>query len=132
MSPAAELSWSQDLAFNFIGVLGEDPHVDLAIVDEDDVTDIDIVHEVLVIDIHGAEFLAFFAANRKRESLAWLQVKGDWQVTGADGWALGIHHDADRDSPLLGGGTHVLHHLANPIVRRMGHVESSDVQTGLD
>ena len=72
-------------------------------------------------------FFAALAANRERELLSGLQIKGSGQVAGANGRSLGVHQDADVPAAFGGGGTHIADHAPDPIVRGVRHVETGDV-----
>lgn len=70
VAAAAEGAACKDFALDFVGVLGEDLHFDFPIIDQDGVADGNVVNEVVVINVHGVEFLAGIAANGKPEFLA--------------------------------------------------------------
>ena len=112
--------------------LAEHLHFDGAVVDEHDVADVDVVDEVGVVDVHGAFLLAAFAADGEGEFLAGLEVERHAEVAGADGRALRVHHDADELTARGGGGADVLDDAADPVVRRVRHVEAEDVHAGLE
>jgi len=106
--------------------------VDFAVVDEDDVADVDIIDEVFVIDVDGMFFLAAFAADGEGKMLAWAEVEGDGEVAGADGGALGIHKDGDGEVCGFGGAADILGDALDSGVGGVGHIEAKDIDAGLD
>src|ERR1051326_7184795 len=131
VAAAAELAFGQDLALDLVAVLGEDFHLERAVVNEHNVADADVVDEILVVHVHGAFLLAAFAAHGERELLSGPHFQGQRPLAGADGRALGVHQNADKSLAGLGGGTDVTHDASDPIVLRVRHVEPEDVDAGV-
>src|SRR3954471_1644637 len=132
MAAAAELAFGEDLALDLVAVFFEHLHLDSAIVDQNDVAEIDVVDEVLVIDVNRTYLLAAFAANRERELLARLEVKRHAKFTGANRRPLGIHHNADEPLPAGRGFADILYHAPGPIMRRVRHVQAENIHAGID
>ena len=132
MAAAAERAFGEDLAFDFIALLGEDLHLQRAVVEQNDVADVDVFDEILVVHVHGMLFLAPLAPDGEREFLAGLEVERGGQVAGADGRALRVHHDADRTVALFGSGADVADDAMDPVMRRVRHVEAKHVHARVD
>ena len=113
-------------------LLGEDFHLENAVVHEHGVAFVDIVDELAVIDINRVNLLALRAAHGESELFAGLEMERDGQVAGADSGALGVHENADAPIPRGGGGADVMHDAARPIVRRVRHVEAENIQARVD
>ena len=77
MTPAAQLTLGQNFAIHLLAALRQHLHLNGAIINEHDISDIDVVDKVLVIYIHRPFFLAPFAPHRQRELLARLQIERD-------------------------------------------------------
>ena len=130
MAPGTELSRSEHLAADAAVHLGENLEMDDAVVDEDDVPDIDVVDEAVVVDVHRVELLAADAAHGELHDVADLQVELHGKVAGADGGPLGVHQDADGEGELVGDFTDGGDDLADPVVVGVAHVEQVDVRAG--
>ena len=131
MPAAAQGALGQYLAFDLVAVLGEHLHLDRAVVNQDHVSDIDVIDKIGVIHVHGMFLLTLLAADRERELLAGLEIHGHADIAGADGGALGIHEDAGMALAFGGLGADVRIDAAHPVVRGVGHVQAEDVHTGV-
>ena len=127
VAAAAELAFGENFAFHLVAVLGEDFHLDRAVVNQHHVADADVVDEIFVIHVHGMLLQVAFAAHGEREFLAGLQIQRHADVAGADGRALRVHHDAGELCARGGGGADVRDDAAHPVVRRVRHVEPENV-----
>lgn len=132
VAAAAESAAGEDFAFDFVGMLGEDFHFNFAVVDEDGVTNGNVVDEVVVIDIDGVEFLAGFAANGEPELLARVEVESGFEVTSADGGPLCVHKNAGVLAEIGGGSTNGFDDGAGPVMSAVGHVEAEDIDASGD
>src|SRR5208282_1208852 len=131
VAAAAQFAGRENFTLDLVAVLGEHLHFDGAVVNEHHVADVDVVDKIGVVHVHGAFLLAAFAADGEGEFLAGLQIERHADVAGADGRTLGVHHDADVDPARGGRGADVLDQAADPIMRRVGHVEAEDVYAGV-
>jgi hypothetical protein len=127
VASASQGAGGQNFALDFVGVFGQDFHVDFPVVDQDHVIDIDVIDEILVIDVHGMLFLALFTTNGEGEGLAGFEVERYGQVAGTDGGPLGIHENAGGDVEVFGSGSDMGHDLADPGMRGVGHVQTKNV-----
>jgi hypothetical protein len=132
MTPGAENAFGQDLTPNVVVVLGQDFHVDDAVINEHDVSNRNVIDETLVVDIDRMHILTAFAAHGEVEDIAWFKIELCGQVAGADGRALGVEQDTRDDTEFGGNGADILHHGAHPIVRRVAHVEAEDIGASHD
>src|SRR5581483_10615958 len=130
VTAAAELAVGEDFAFDLVAMLGVDLHLNGAVVNQDGVALADVVDEIGVVHVHGIFLLALRAADGEGKFLAGLEIERHRKVAGADGRALGIHENADHFVP--GGGANVPHDAAGPVVWRVGHVETENVDAGID
>ncbi len=107
-----------------------------AAIHEDDVADLDVVDQILVVDVDGADFLAALAcpagAHGEIENLARLQLDGRSDVAGANLRALDVHHDRHVAADAAADLAHALDDRAGPIVLGVRHVEADHVGTGAD
>ena len=75
VTAAAKCAFGEDLAFDFIALLGQDLHLKRAVVEQNDVTDVDVFDEILVVHIHRVLLFAPLPAHGQGESLARLQIE---------------------------------------------------------
>src|ERR1041384_5049195 len=73
MTAAAESAFGEHFALNLVTLLGEDLHLNRAIVEQHHVVNVDILDEILVVHIHRMQFLAPFAADSEGELLPGLR-----------------------------------------------------------
>ncbi len=132
MAPAAERAGGEHFALDLVAGLGEDLHLNRAVVHQHDVIHVDVVDKILVIHVHRMLLQIALAADGEGEFLAGLQIERHTEVAGADRRPLRVHHDADELPACRGGGADVFDHAAHPIVRRVRHVEAEDVDPGVD
>src|SRR5207249_601344 len=64
------------------------------VVHEDGVAFLDVLDEVGIVNVYRFLFFAVGALDGELEHVPGLQVQRQWQVAGADGGALRVHHDA--------------------------------------
>ena len=132
MAAAAQPALRQHLAFDLIAALGQYFHLQRAVIDQHDVARVDVVDEILVIDIYRTLLFAPFAADRKRELLARLQVERHRQLAGANGGTLRVHHDPDEPLARRRSRADCRHHALHPLVRGVRHVQPEEVYSGVD
>ncbi len=105
MASGTENALGEDLTPDAVVVLGQDFHVDDAVINEHDVSNRNIVNETLVVDIDRMHVFALLAAHGEIENIAWLKIELRLQVAGANGGALGVEEDARDDAELRGDGS---------------------------
>ena len=130
MSSAAELSRRQHFTLNLVAKLLQHAHVDRPVVHEHDVALADVVDEILVVHVHRVHLLARLAAHREREFFTRLQIQLARQIARADRRPLSVEQDADKLPLLLRGGADLRHDAADPVMRRVRHVQPRDIHAG--
>ena len=91
----AEHALGQHLALHAVFLLGQDFHVDVPVVHHDDVPVVNVVDQTVIVHVHRVVLLAFGSADGEFHHIPRVQIQIGGHVAGADGGALGIHHDGD-------------------------------------
>src|SRR5207247_10413331 len=108
MPSAAQLALGENFAIYLLAALREHLHLNGAIINEHDISDIGVVNKILVIHIHRAFFLAPFAAQGQRKLLARLQIEREEKLSGANGWIMGLPYSTVDHLMLASDGADVL------------------------
>ena len=98
VAPRTKNTLGEDLTPDAVVVLGQNFHVDDAVIDEHDISNGNVIDEPFIVDVDGMHILALRAANREFEDVARLKIEVCLQVPGADSRTLGIEQDASDDA----------------------------------
>ena len=132
VTPRPEHAACEHLAADAVVLFAQDFHVDVAVVHEDDIALGNVVDEPIVVNVHRIVLLAARSAHGELEGVAGVQVQARFKVAGADGRALGVHHDGDVGGRLAGCLADALDDSMHPVVLGVAHVEPEDVCPGGD
>lgn len=122
---AADFDFAADAAILF----AFDDELEEAVIDEDTVTDVDIVDEGRVVDADAADVVCGFdiVGHVEVESFAAFEDPFAVDVCGADFWAFDVHHDGDVSIEVVADFADSGDDGAGPVVGGVGHVEAADV-----
>ena len=132
VAAGAEHALGQDFAVDAVFFFGQHLHVEVAIVDQHDITLVNVVDQPVVVHVHRVEFLAFRPAHGELDLVSRVQIEVGCHVAGPDGGALGVHHDGDIRRSLAGYLADAGDDDADPFVRGMAHVEPENIGAGGD
>ena len=133
VAAAAERAGGEHLADELVRAAFLDrAHAEVAVVDDDDAADLDVLDELRVIAIDGDLHRALLALDGEADPVADLEVVGLGHVAGADGRALRV--EQQRDFLVESGGDFAdeLGDFAHLVVVRVRHVEAKDVHAHVD
>ena len=132
MASRAEHALGQHLALHAVFLLGQNLHVDVPVVHHDNVPVVNVVDQAVIVHVHRVVLLAFGSTDGEFHHVPRVQIQIGGHVAGADGGALGVHHDGDVGRRLAGHLADARDHGSDPFVGAMAHVQPEDVGAGGD
>ena len=107
-------------------------YAQVAVVDDDDATHLDVLDQVRVVAVDRNLNRARLALDREADPVADLQVVGLLHVAGANGRPLCVEQQRDLLVDARGNGADILGDLAHLVVVRVRHVEAEDIHAHAD
>ena len=127
VSLGSEESFRKNFATHTVGIFRQHLHVNNPIVHQHGIANMDVIHQSIIIHIHGVFLLAPRSTDCEFKNLAWLEIELHWQITRADRRTLCIEEDAAVDIQLGCNTTNTFHHIPHPIVLGVTHVEAKNI-----
>ena len=133
MPARTQLAGNEHTAADAGLILGQHLELQESVVDEHGVADVDVLDQVLVIDVDGANLLGAGAGlDGEVEDFARFQLDRDAEIARANLGPLDVHHDGHFPIHAFADLPNAANDAAGPIVLGVGHVEPDDVGAGAE
>ena len=105
-------------------------HVDDSVIHQHGVSDMDVVHEAVVVHIYRIILLAERTPDSEFKNIPRLQIQFCWQVARADRRPLRVQQNTAVQVQICRKTPDFFHNLADPIVGRVAHVQTKYIRSG--
>ena len=133
MAAAAHRPGGEHLADELVRTpLLDRAHAQVAVVDNDDAADLDVVDQLRVIAVDRDLHRARLPLDGEADPIADLEVVGPRHIAGADGRPLGVEEQRDLLVQARGGVAYQPRDFPHLVVVRVRHVEAKDIHAHAD